>query len=302
MADATIPMLTQAVSLTGAEQLEAVQAGSSVRVTARQIAALGGPTGPTGSGPTGPTGSGGPTGATGPTGITGPTGTGPTGPTGVGAAGPTGPTGSVGGTGPGGPTGPVGAQGVTGPTGPFGVGPTGPTGPTGSVGLTGPKGPTGPTGPTGAQGIAGPTGPTGVGGPTGPASNSSGTFTGTLATGCTTTPTQTFNYEIAGNICCVSLVAGALLGTSNSTAMTVTGLPAACQPATGTPNIPCAIENNGSQILGWCNFAALSSTMTFYCGSTFVGANPVPVNQFGPFNSVGTKGLQTTFSVTYSLD
>lgn len=40
MANATIPMLPQAVGLTGAEQLEAVQGGSSVRVTAQQIANL----------------------------------------------------------------------------------------------------------------------------------------------------------------------------------------------------------------------------------------------------------------------
>lgn len=84
MADSTIPMLTQAVAITGAEQLEAVQAGLSVRLTAAQIAALGGPAGPTGpTGPLGPTGPG----VTGPTGSAGPTGPGVTGPTG-----PTGPS------------------------------------------------------------------------------------------------------------------------------------------------------------------------------------------------------------------
>jgi hypothetical protein len=72
MANVTIPMLPQAVSLTGTEQMEAVQSGGvSVRVTTAQIAALGGPTGPLG--PTGPSGTG-PTGATGPTGSTGPAG------------------------------------------------------------------------------------------------------------------------------------------------------------------------------------------------------------------------------------
>jgi hypothetical protein len=65
MATASIPMLPQAIALTGAEQMEAVQSGASVRVTASQVAALGGPTGPTG--PTGP--SGGPTGPTGPAGL-----------------------------------------------------------------------------------------------------------------------------------------------------------------------------------------------------------------------------------------
>jgi hypothetical protein len=41
MGNVTIPMLPQAIGLTGAEQLEAVQAGTSVRVTAAQIANLG---------------------------------------------------------------------------------------------------------------------------------------------------------------------------------------------------------------------------------------------------------------------
>ncbi len=159
MSNATIPMLPQAIAITGAEQLEAVQAGMSVRMTAAQIAALGGPRGPTGptgpsQGPTGasgPTGSIGPTGATGVSGATGPTGGGPTGPQGLSITGPTGPTGVGGTAGMAGPTGPGG----NGPTGPTGIGAAGPTGPTGPTGV----GAIGPTGPTGTN--AGPTGPTG---------------------------------------------------------------------------------------------------------------------------------------------
>ncbi len=159
MSNATIPMLPQAIAITGAEQLEAVQAGMSVRMTAAQIAALGGPRGPTGptgpsqgpTGPNGPTGSIGPTGATGVIGPTGPTGGGPTGPAGSSITGPTGPTGAGGSAGTPGPTGPGG----NGPTGPTGIGAAGPTGPTGPTGI-GAIGPTGPTGTT-----AGPTGPPG---------------------------------------------------------------------------------------------------------------------------------------------
>jgi hypothetical protein len=162
MSNKTIPMLPQAISIDGSEQLEAVQAGSSVRITAKMISSLGGPTGPTGAGPTGPTGVPGPTGpASGPT---GPTGFGPTGPTGAtGSGGPTGPgVGATGPTGPFGPTGP--ASGPTGPTGPTGLGATGPTGPIGNNGPTGPTGAgaAGPTGPTGGIGAFGPTGPTGA--------------------------------------------------------------------------------------------------------------------------------------------
>lgn len=155
MSTSTIPQLPQVTGLTGDELLEGVQAGTSVRMTARLVANLGGPTGPLGplgpTGPTGPTGSLGPTGPaggpTGPSGVEGPTG--PTGPNGA-FGGPTGPTGVSGPTGPTGvsitgPTGPS-VTGPTGPTGPFGVGPTGPTGPNGSTGAGGPTGPTGPAG------------------------------------------------------------------------------------------------------------------------------------------------------------
>lgn len=102
MANIQIPNLPAAIALNGTEQIEAVQSGTSVRVTAQQIATYAstvGPTGPTGpagpTGPTGATGPAGPTGATGATGVQGDPGpTGATGPTGVvGATGPTGATG-----------------------------------------------------------------------------------------------------------------------------------------------------------------------------------------------------------------
>jgi hypothetical protein len=79
MANKTIPQLPAAIALTGEEQIEGVQGGGSVKIAAKLIAALGGPTGPTGP-------------ASGPTGPTGPPGSGPTGPTGFG---PTGPNGGI---------------------------------------------------------------------------------------------------------------------------------------------------------------------------------------------------------------
>jgi hypothetical protein len=204
MAQIQIPNLPSAISLNGTEQIEAVQAGTSVRITTAQIGALT-PTGPIG--PTGPTGSTGPTGPSG--GPIGPTGaTGPTGPTGAG-----GPTGPVGLTGPTGVAGPTGPQGFVGPTGPTGAastvaGPTGPTGlqgPQGLQGVQGDIGPTGPSGPTGPQGqFGGPTGPTGVTGPTGP----------TASPGGSTTQVQ---YNNAG------VFAGAAGITTDGTSLTVSG-------------------------------------------------------------------------------
>ena len=144
MSNIQIPNLPVAIALNGTEQLEAVQSGTSVRITSSQIANLGGPTGP--SGPTGPAGGfsfkgtvptaaslpGYPssyTGAAGDAYVTsdtehlwiwdgttwvdaGPVGTQITGPTG--STGSTGPTGLIGNAGPTGPTGSIGATGSTG--------------------------------------------------------------------------------------------------------------------------------------------------------------------------------------------
>ena len=161
MSSVQIPSLPAATSLTGGEQLEAVQSGTSVYVTASQISGLTpGPTGPTGA--VGMTGSTGPTGPTGQTGATGAAST---------VTGPTGPTGATGA-----------ASTVTGPTGATGAastvaGPTGPTGATGQGGGLGPTGPsvTGPTGATGPQGSAG----TASGNNTDVQYNQSGAFAGT---------------------------------------------------------------------------------------------------------------------------
>ena len=67
MAVTTIPLLPPATAITGAEQVEVVQNGTSVRTTALAISGLA-------PGPQGPAGVKGDTGATGPTGPTGPQG------------------------------------------------------------------------------------------------------------------------------------------------------------------------------------------------------------------------------------
>jgi hypothetical protein len=206
-----IPNLPVAIALSGQEQVEVVQAGTSARTTTQAIANLApngfvGPTGPTG--PTGATGAMGATGATGNTGATGPTG-------------PTGVSGSIYST--------TSSTSLTIATGTksltIGLGLSYSVGQqiiiansssnymigtvtsynagTGSLvanvsttsgsgtftswsvnlnGAPGPAGPTGPTGlsgPTGPTGGAGSTGPTGPAGPTGVASYTRTSFTAT---------------------------------------------------------------------------------------------------------------------------
>lgn len=125
----------------------------------------------------------------------------------------------------------------------------------------------------------------------------SGTFTGTL-TGCTTAPTATFHYTIADNICTISMANGAnLTGTSNSTSMTITGMPAVCEPATQFPTLPCIVEDNGLLILAAAEINPGLGTIIFLGAN--VNGTKIQYTSTG-FTASGTKGMDsTTFS--YSL-
>ena len=119
----------------------------------------------------------------------------------------------------------------------------------------------------------------------------SGTFTGTL-TGCTTSPTGTCVYAISGNLC--TLFVAAVTGTSNTTAMTITGLPAACQPARTQLLMPPldSCENSGA-VVGTISMevTASSGTITFLLGNSTTG-----------FGNTLVKGVATGFTVAYLLN
>jgi len=124
----------------------------------------------------------------------------------------------------------------------------------------------------------------------------SGTFTGTL-TGMTSTTTGTFHYAIVGNICTVSLAnATNVSGTSNSTTLTMTGLPAVCQPATQQPIIPCLVEDNGIGYMALA-FVQQSGTVTFY--KQVVSGSSITLSA-NAFTASGAKGMDSTV-LTYSL-
>jgi len=126
----------------------------------------------------------------------------------------------------------------------------------------------------------------------------SGSFTGTL-TGCTTSPTATFNWSRTGNIVVLDLSVG-LQATSNSVACTITGLPAAIQPARSQAIPIVSIANNSvGALLGYISLAAGSGTMTLALAATS-GSNM----QFAPgnFTAAGTKGLGSGLTtVSYSI-
>lgn len=119
----------------------------------------------------------------------------------------------------------------------------------------------------------------------------SGTFTGTL-TGCTTSPTGACYYAIAGKVC--TLFIAAVTGTSNTTAMTITGLPAACQP-TRTQLLMPPLDSceNGGAVVGTISMqvTASSGTITFLLGNSSTG-----------FGNTLVKGVATGFTVSYLLN
>lgn len=104
-----------------------------------------------------------------------------------------------------------------------------------------------------------------------------GSFTGTL-TGCTTSPTGTIKFTRDGDQ--VSLyVAADITGTSNTTAATITGIPAGLQPG-NSQRFNCLVKDNTVNVAGYALVAA--GTMTLYTSAAFGSTS---------FTGSGTKGL-----------
>ncbi len=124
--------------------------------------------------------------------------------------------------------------------------------------------------------------------------STSGTFTGTL-TGCTTAPTLSFTWTKVGNLVTISSSSG-LMATSNSTVCSITGLPASISPATNYVLQPTLVYNNSVQCLGFVQLLPTTTTLIIYAGIVS-GANVT----LGSFVSSGTKGLNSSFGITYSV-
>lgn len=122
------------------------------------------------------------------------------------------------------------------------------------------------------------------------ASTSGGAFTATL-TGMTTATTGTVNYSITGNICTLYTSGTQVSGTSNTTAMTMTGLPAAVIPVNRV-EVPTLPLNAGGAVSGSGEIGAASSTVTFYMGSTLSSVG---------FTNSGTKGIGNDWQMTYLI-
>lgn len=125
-----------------------------------------------------------------------------------------------------------------------------------------------------------------------------GTFTGTL-TGMTAGTTGTVNYVRMGNLVTVYVTAN-ITGTSNTTAMTMTGLPSSIQPTNAQSCFSGAIENagSGSQIA----FVTISGgTITFnLILSPGTGNSPITYATTN-FTNSSAKGVLAGWTITYAI-
>jgi hypothetical protein len=106
-------------------------------------------------------------------------------------------------------------------------------------------------------------------------------------TGCTTSPTGVVRAVKHGQL--VTLYVPTITGTSNTTAATLTGLPAELRP-TRDQSVLCRVSNGAAGIVLGLFQVATGGTITL--GADLGG---------GAFNNTLTKGIQLQ-TLTYSLD
>jgi hypothetical protein len=120
-----------------------------------------------------------------------------------------------------------------------------------------------------------------------------GNFTASYVCGGAT-PTGTAQYRIANNIC--TIVWPAVVGAGAGAALTITGLPAACQPARTqyTPMGGDTILNNGVQ--------PATSTYTMFFTASSGTVTIVPDSGAAAFAGAGNRGITNPFTSTHMLN
>lgn len=122
----------------------------------------------------------------------------------------------------------------------------------------------------------------------------SGSFTGTL-TGMTAATTGSVKYRIINSVATV-YSNSFILGTSNSTAMILTGAPQSLWP-TANKNVVCNVINNGSNTIVNAFIDSTNGTITF----TTLQVSGAFILTGGLFTNSGSKGLDTGFNITYPI-
>ena len=122
-----------------------------------------------------------------------------------------------------------------------------------------------------------------------------GSFTGTLV-GVNPGVTGTINYVKTGRI--VTLyVAANVVGTSNTTALSLTGAPAAVLPVANL-SIPCSFIRDDTNAVMGSAYIATGGAITFGVSRTDGLANFVQADESG-FTNSGSKGILQGWSITY---
>jgi hypothetical protein len=122
-----------------------------------------------------------------------------------------------------------------------------------------------------------------------------GSFTGTL-TGMDAATTGTVSYRITANSAgtgkkCKLYSNAGISGTSNTTALTMTGLPAACTPAVAV-QVPTVVADNSTNVIGMASITAAATTIVFACDQPFSTTG---------FTNSGSKGLSPGWQIEFAL-
>jgi hypothetical protein len=139
---------------------------------------------------------------------------------------------------------------------------------------------------------------TGLGAPTtsGDAVNTVfGTFTGTL-TGFASNPTGTVTYKIIGNVVTLHITAS-IIGTSNATSLSMTGLPAAVRPAAAKQGATFCYDDGNLCLSRFDVGTGGSISFSLLAVSASLVTSPGGNN----FTSSGTKGITSDWTITYPL-
>lgn len=118
------------------------------------------------------------------------------------------------------------------------------------------------------------------------ATHETGSFTATL-TGMTAATTGTVKWRRTGSKIAL-VVPSQIAGTSNTTAMSMTGLPAGLLSAADTPAVFCFVRDNGATVAGRADIG--TSSIVFSTGAT------------GAFTGSGSKGLPAGCTIIYDTD
>lgn len=121
-------------------------------------------------------------------------------------------------------------------------------------------------------------------------------FTGTL-TGFTANPTGTVKFSRIGRMVCM-WVESNITGTSNTTSMTMTGLPASITPLAVTRHVAAGLfSDNGGQIDGCCSVAS-TGILTF---RPYIISGSTVTDGVTGFTASGAKGIFNGWCISYSI-